>query len=102
MDAFCTVSQACALEILLFVTERTWALKVDQDPWQARLAPWEVIADHLLQRKCSRVRQFSLECISSLFKFKFSLFTLIQKYYISSIRIGTKKRGKSELVYMLQ
>ena len=35
------------------------------------------------------------------FKFKFSLFTLIQTKYTGTIIIGTKKRGKSELVYML-
>ena len=40
---------------------------------------------------------------NKLLKFKFSLFTLIQKKkYIDTIIIGTKKRGKSELVCMLQ
>ena len=34
-------------------------------------------------------------------KFKFSLFTLIQKKYTGTITIGTNKRGKSELVYLL-
>ena len=40
--------------------------------------------------------------LSVKFKFKFSLFTLIQKKHINTIIIGTQKRGKSELVYMLQ
>ena len=40
--------------------------------------------------------------LSVKFKFKFSLFTLFQKKHINTIIRGTQKRGKSELVYMLQ